>query len=351
MRPATPAEIENWDTMLLEKASPHILQTRVWGECKRACGWQPLYLWEETTATPILLLKKQLPLTGKSLLYVPKGPAADFQTKSSDRTVLVRNLLSYVCGELAKREKAMLVKVECEATEDDAEIRQVFIDHHCLPSDLHPQFKHTMWLDLTLSDTALLDSFKSKTRYNIRLAQKKNIQIKTEVDEPSLRLFFQIHKSTGRSGNFPVRTYTYYERVWKSLIDRDMATLFLAYHEGDLLGGVLLFGFGNRLYYQYGASSPVKRNYMANYLLQWTAMQWGKQHGFAIYDLVGLPEQPDPQDPFYGVWNFKQGFQGETKKFLGAFDYYPKDSDQKFWRWYASVYKRYLWYLHRDIIF
>ena len=208
-----------------------------------------------------------------------------------------------------------------------------------------------MWIDLKRSEEEILTSFHQKTRYNIRLAEKKGVVITDVHDQASLRLFYDLHLSTGARGHFPVRSFSYYEQLWTSLLDAGRAKLFMAWHEGELLGGVLLFAFHARAYYQYGASGQKKRALMPNHLLQWYSIKWAKQAGFATYDLVGLPETPDPKDPFYGVWKFKQGFQGEIKEFIGAMDYYPSPGKKKAWNLLYPIVRRGLWHIKHDVFF
>ena len=53
MRPATPAEIDRWDDLVLSNPDGgNMLQTRAWGEFKRSWGWQPAYLVSDDLAMP-----------------------------------------------------------------------------------------------------------------------------------------------------------------------------------------------------------------------------------------------------------------------------------------------------------
>ncbi|OIP97293.1 hypothetical protein AUK40_03550 [Candidatus Wirthbacteria bacterium CG2_30_54_11] len=339
----------SWDSDLARLPSPHILQTSSWADFKQSHHWQPLYVYDNNLRLPVLVLKRRLSPLSTSILYVPRGPALDWTNPAS--APVLAELLSFLTHNLTPRHDAVLVKVECEARFDNQPIESIFRTSHFAPSSLHPQFKKTMWIDLRPKEDEILNTFHQKTRYNIRLAERKGVDIKDETSDQALRLFYDLHLSTGARGHFPVRSFVYYEQLWKSLLSVDRAKLFLAWHQGDLLGGVFLFAFADRVYYQYGASGETKRDFMPNHLLQWHSMCWAKQEGFKIYDMVGLPEEPDPHDPFYGVWRFKQGFQGETKNFIGAMDCFPSAGSRKLWNALYPLSKRWLWHIRHDVFF
>jgi lipid II:glycine glycyltransferase (peptidoglycan interpeptide bridge formation enzyme) len=99
-----------------------------------------------------------------------------------------------------------------------------------------------------------------------------------------------------------------------------MARLFLARHDGDLLAGIIVFGFGRTAEYMYGASSNEKRNLMAPYLVQWEGMRWAKERGAAVYDLWGIPDRLEESEDLWGVYRHKRGYGGEIVRYIGAFD-------------------------------
>jgi lipid II:glycine glycyltransferase (peptidoglycan interpeptide bridge formation enzyme) len=59
---------------------------------------------------------------------------------------------------------------------------------------------------------------------------------------------------------------------------------------------------------------------MPNHLLQWEAMLWARGRGAARYDLWGVAETDDPDEPLAGVTAFKAGFGGRVVCYAGAFD-------------------------------
>ena len=98
---------------------------------------------------------------------------------------------------------------------------------------------------------------------------------------------------------------------------------FLAEWEGQPLAGLVLFHFGPKAWYFYGMSSDRERNRMPTYALQWAAIRWAKEHGYATYDFWGAPDTFSEDDPMWGVYRFKDGFGGQVVRHIGAWDYVP----------------------------
>lgn len=59
---------------------------------------------------------------------------------------------------------------------------------------------------------------------------------------------------------------------------------------------------------------------MPNHLMQWTMIQWAIENGCFLYDFQGIPGYTDENDPNYGIYKFKKGFNGEVVEFAGEFD-------------------------------
>jgi peptidoglycan pentaglycine glycine transferase (the first glycine) len=127
-------------------------------------------------------------------------------------------------------------------------------------------------------------------------------------------------------------------------MEADLARLFLAEHEGQVLAGLLLFHFGDKVWYMYGASSNDKRHLMPNHLLQWEAIRWAKAQGCGLYDMWGAPDALDENDPLWGVYRFKAGLGGRFAPHVGAYDY---PVSPLLYRLYQVIMPRYLDFLRR----
>ena len=116
-----------------------------------------------------------------------------------------------------------------------------------------------------------MKEFHSKTRYNIRYAEKKGVEI-FEGTREDLRIFQNIMVETGERDNFGIRPLEYFERMHDCL-GKEHFKLLMARHEGIIIAGIILVMYGNKVWYAYGASSNTKRNLMPNYKLQWEGIK------------------------------------------------------------------------------
>jgi lipid II:glycine glycyltransferase (peptidoglycan interpeptide bridge formation enzyme) len=182
-------------------------------------------------------------------------------------------------------------------------------------ADIQPP--DTVIIDLAAGREAVLAGMKAKTRYNVRLAEKKSVRIATAGPD-GLDDWYRLYQETATRDRIAVHSLEYYRTLLEQNPDR--CELLLASHEDDLLAGIIMLYCGQRATYLYGASANIKRNLMPAYLLQWTAMQRAIDRGCTSYDCFGIPPSSDPAHPMHGLFQFKTGFGGETVHHAGSWD-------------------------------
>jgi lipid II:glycine glycyltransferase (peptidoglycan interpeptide bridge formation enzyme) len=186
---------------------------------------------------------------------------------------------------------------------------------------------------------------KQKTRYNVRLAEKKGVSVRVGKPE-DLAMLYHMYAETSVRDGFVIRDENYYMTVWKTFMQNDSSfTLhpssfpLIAEVDNEPVAAIFLFTFAGRGYYVYGMSRDKRREKMPTYLLQWAAMKYAKARGCLTYDLWGAPDVFDESDPLWGVYRFKEGLGGEVVRTLGAYDFAPS----RFWyKMYADVMPRVL---------
>jgi lipid II:glycine glycyltransferase (peptidoglycan interpeptide bridge formation enzyme) len=185
----------------------------------------------------------------------------------------------------------------------------------------HPLFPSwTQILDLTKSEEELLKSFHSKTRYNIRLAEKKSVVVKEMSNEEGFEIFSKLYFETCKRQKYFGHTPKYHKIVWESL-KKNIAHILIAFYENTPLAAYELFYFKNTLYYPYGGTSLEYRNLMASNLLMWEAIKLGKKLGAEKFDLWGsLPQNYDFTNPWAGFTRFKEGYGTKFTEFVGSYD-------------------------------
>jgi len=318
MRPVQVDDRELWNQALLCLPQPHVLQSWEWGAFKARHGWSAeRWLWQAADGSPraaALVLRRRVSRLPWSILYVPKGPILDHADTPAWEAVLAH--LEHV----ARQQRAIQVKIDPDVPAVDVAVIQRLLKRGWRPSPEQIQFRNTMTLDLMRSEDELLGAMKSKWRYNIRLAGRKGVAVRrgTLSDLP---LLYDVYQETALRDAFIIRPQAYYQDAWGSFIQAGLAQPFIAEVEGEAAAMLILFRFGDRAWYMYGASRDQHRDKMPNHLLQWEALRWARAQGCAVYDLWGAPTELDESDPLWGVYRFKQGFGASLAQHIGAYDY------------------------------
>jgi lipid II:glycine glycyltransferase (peptidoglycan interpeptide bridge formation enzyme) len=188
-------------------------------------------------------------------------------------------------------------------------------------ADMQPA--STVVVDISPPLEQVLGAMKSKTRYNVRLASKKGVQVE-EGGPQDFDAWYSLYQETARRDRIAIHSRGYYRDLLQGLQGYPGAKpgvkLLLARHEGDLLAGNIVAFWRSRAAYLYGASSGEKRNLMPTYALQWEAIRLAREAGCTSYDLFGVPPKPDPEHPMFGLYQFKTGFSECVLERWGTWD-------------------------------
>ena len=357
-------DADKWNEIISGLPNPHLLQTWEWSQVKAIYGWEPMpFVWSrkpdksnrsdvsDIVATA-MVLKRRIPIGGfaarLSILYIPKGPLMDWSDESIRERVL-DDLQSF-----AKRQGAIFLKIDPDVVlgtgvpkgedfvEDDGgqAVMSALKRRGWLFSSDQIQFRNTVLLDLSPSEDEMLARMKQKTRYNVRLAEKKGVTVRIgNLDD--LPMLYKMYAATSVRDGFIIRDEAYYQTVWRTFMKSKSPTCvpLIAEVDGEPVASIFLFYFARRAYYLYGMSREAHREKMPNYLLQWEAMRRAKAAGCGFYDLWGAPDEFNENDSMWGVFRFKEGLGGEVQRTLGAWDYTPKP----FWyKMYSEVIPRVL---------
>jgi lipid II:glycine glycyltransferase (peptidoglycan interpeptide bridge formation enzyme) len=314
VRPATPAEISHWDELVIRNPDGgHILQSRAWGEFKRRHGWLPLYWRDDAVARglSVLVLQRSLPGLGR-LWYVPKGPGV------CDAAAL----RAAVAG-LSQTRRAFTVKVEPEIEESEAAARSLrAIGLVKSPRDVQIT-RATILVDLRRDEDDLLASFKPKTRYNIRLAQRRGVTVeRVAATDANVDTMYGLMVATQSRAGFTLRPKRYFSEYWRLHEAAGQGQLLFASWGGQVLAGIYVTFIGRKGWYKDGGSTKEHSELMAPHLLQWEAMRWLRSRDVESYDLVAVPprDQLRPDHPLFGLYRFKSGFNETVTEFVGTWD-------------------------------
>lgn len=231
-----------------------------------------------------------------------------------------------VVHEIALKHKALFVKIEPYCYSDVLDkksleqMRQKMTELGLKKGrSLYPE--HSFVIDLREPQDVLLSRMKSKTRYNVRLAQKKGVRARITRDDADFENYLRLLEETTQRQVFFAHTLSYQRRMWGKMKKAGIAHLAVAEFENQTLAAFVLFEFGGRLYYPYGASTRDHRELMAPQLLMWESIQFGKRIGCMEFEMWGsLGDEPDTNHSWYGFHRFKAGFGGKHIAYIGAYD-------------------------------
>ncbi|MBF0651698.1 peptidoglycan bridge formation glycyltransferase FemA/FemB family protein [Dysgonomonas sp. GY75] len=355
---------------ILEKATrdinntPIVQQTAFWSEVKTHQGLETkafdfkvknrdIYTnvgGHSYTNADLLLLQKPLD-PQYSIAYVPYGPEIEPSEEYQGRFLeelseIMRSYLPKSC--IAIRYDLNWQSHWCDesyfdesglwAGPPDKKFQEFNLNYNTIEwnlrksnSDILPST--TVFLNLSLSEEEILTQMKPKTRYNIRLAEKKGVRV-LQAGMDKISVWYELYKETALRNGLFINDIEYFVSVLTARADDTSSPahveLLIAEHEGEPLAAIFLVMSGHRGTYLYGASSSQKRNYMPAYALQWEAVKIAKANGCTEYDMFGVSPGPDRSHPMYGLYQFKTGFGGELFHHLGCWDYLLDEENYRY---------------------
>lgn len=271
--------------------STHPLQSKEWGKFREEWGNRVYHTKHG------LIIFSLIPHTNYTIGTVIKGEKIDHSIVQEFKKIALQN-------------NAIFIKFEPNIIKDENIINNIkkwgLVEGKTLFTPT------TFWIDLTKSEEDLLKSFSSKTRYNIKLAQKHGVKVKIDNSEKAFNKYLELTAETNRRQGFYSHTPKYHKLMWKHL-KNDVANILTATYKGDILSTWILFKNNDFLFYPYGASTDKHKEVMANNLMMWGAIKFGKSKGLKKFDLWG-------REIGKGFTKFKEGYNPEVIEFVGSWD-------------------------------
>ena len=313
-----------WDDAAVRSPWGHVLQSSAWARIREAQGWRAEYVRVGDPLPAALVLWRDA-LPGRPVAYVPRGPIVAPDDAGGLGSALARLAV------LARERGAVFLKVDPELAPElaqgplrDAGYRRA--------ADIQPVLA-TLELSLDADEDALMGAMEKDTRWSVRQAAKRGVEIAVSTDEASLRAFYDLYAQTGERAHFITRTWEYYRAMWGALVAAGLATIRLATVEGRPAAAAMVWRCGERALYQTAATNDAGRRAYAAYGLLWECILAAKREGFRRFDFGGIPvDTGRKDDPMYGPYLFKRGFGGTPRRWVGAHDVVPS----------APLYRAYL---------
>lgn len=301
-----------------EKYAVSFMQSICWARVKTA--WKSEVIvsrndFGEIEGSMLVLIRTLSP--GMTIMYCPRGAVL-----KSENAQVFEDLMKGV-KILAKKYGAFMFKTDPPIIEGDERKIAYMMLHHFEHTPYKSEYdtiqrRYNYVLNIEKSEDELLNTFKSKCRYHIRLAQRHEVEVEI-LGKEGIAQFMEIHTQTGERKGFPVRSKEYIENLVDAFSDK--VRVILCRYKGEVVSGMVLSIYANRASYIFGASSENHRNVMPNYLMQWEAIKYAKAQGCTEYDFMAVPVNLDEKSSMYGVYRFKSGFSGEVMRYAGEFDF------------------------------
>ena len=296
--------MSNEELLKVYFSNQHILQSRPWGEFKTLMGTRAV------TINGAQLTIHKIPFTPWKVGYLPKARPEDLE--------LIK------IAEIGKGENCIFIKIDVPHASYDYQLPTT---NYQLTLGKPIFAESTILMDLTKNDDELFAAMHEKTRYNLRLAQKKGVRIEVfsdpekEETRQALEDFIDLQKLTAGRQKFFIHPDNYYRTCFRILSAKKMAYLVSAKVGTETAASWILFHYGDVLYYPYGESNYNLRSYMASNLIMWEVIKLGKSLGCKVFDLWGAADDPnDEKDPWHGFTRFKLSFGGTHVKLAPTYD-------------------------------
>lgn len=223
---------------------------------------------------------------------------------------------------ICKKEKALFFQIESL----DYEEKNIFLNEKWFEKWYYKKFitPYTVIINLTKSEEEILAEMKQKWRYNIRLAEKKWVEIyEAEKTDKNIKIFYDLMNETTSRDWFFWNKFDYYKIFLEEL---DFSKLLFADYEGKIISAWIFTYFWKEAIYYYWASTSDKnfRNLMAPYLLQWEAIKIWKKLWCEIYDFLWIASPDDENSPLLWVTDFKLKFTKDSRNVSTSFIYKHK---------------------------
>ncbi len=312
---------EHLDSFVGSQERAQFLQSWQWGEFQKELGRNVIRIGVfdgDILLASAQIIEQRLPL-GKSYWYCPRGPVVDVALPVEKHTEAWKVLVSEIVGR-AKKAKALFLKIEPPIYKQEHQLLDTFVGDHAIAPAPFVQPQDTWHLNLKKTTDELQGAMHHKTRYNIKLAERKGVTVRIGTKEADFKKFWQLNTATTQRDNFQAHPKSYYQQMFKTLIADGLMKLYIAEHNGIVLVANYVASFGDTVTYVHGASSNEQRNLMAPHLLQWKQITDAKDGGFSLYDFGGVAPENATKHKWEGITRFKKGFGGESVSFVGVYD-------------------------------
>lgn len=320
-------DVRNEDKEEFNQVMNHPLQTFEWGEFRKRIG---------TKVVRKALIDEKGKFLDGFTLTIHKVPFLPYNIGYVGKGNLPSKEILVELERIGKEEKCIYIQLEPNVTVEELKKNGKEYESYSKTFNIKPSFhplftKYTFILDLEKTEDQLMAQMYSKTRYNVRVAVRRRVEITESNSQESFNRYLKLLEETTTRQKFYAHNSFYHKSIWEILKDNKgknnlQYQLLEAFYTPEsekkqILVAWVIFMFKDTMYYPYGASSRKHREVMASNLIAWEAIKLGKKNGMKKFDMWGaLGPEPNKDDPWYGFHRFKEGYGSTLTEFIGNYD-------------------------------
>ncbi|MDH4358448.1 MAG: peptidoglycan bridge formation glycyltransferase FemA/FemB family protein [Candidatus Berkelbacteria bacterium] len=282
-----------------------ILQTKQWADFKASQGFEILKLGE------IFVHKRKLPF-GQNFLYLPEVDSDNITPIQIDEL-----------KKLTREQGSIFARLEF-INRFSQNSHKLILSFGLRQSFEQVQPKWRQFVDLTKTSGEIISQMKQKGRYNVKLAERKGVNIERGTSEDLVKAFNKMYGETVARESITGRSLGYFGAMVDKFSDTPFILIYTARHRSETIAAALISFYGGVATYLYGGSSRRHKEVMAPYLMHWQIIKDAKEKNCQIYDLHGRARPEDEKSSWAGITRFKEQFGGEAVELLGSYDYVNK---------------------------
>lgn len=314
-----------WDAFVSTQAYAQFTQSWAWGEFRQSCGCEIrrfVVLDEIGDWRAAIQLELRHRRFGLGYWFAPRGPVFFSKASHAERKQVLDFILQQIKTKKEFQDHVVFWRLEPFILMDAAGEKEKQYPGLSWHPSLNPA--NSAVLDMSKAEDVLLAQMHTKTRYNIRVAEKHGVSVREAQTPKDVETFLDLYEATGTRDGFVPQPRSYVRKTYEALRSSGMATIRLAEYAGKVTSANMEIAYGDTVMYLYGSSSDEHREVMAPYALHWQAIRSAKQRGFRYYDFGGANplEQTSPEykKTWEGITRFKKNWGAQVWEFVGTWD-------------------------------
>lgn len=148
---------------------------------------------------------------------------------------------------------------------------------------------HNYFMTHILPLNSDLDKIKSQFHKScilrpLKKLTKNPLVLHISKDSKDLKAFYKLQLQTRRKHGTIPQPYRYFANMWSELHNHGMMDLLLAYHNDQLIAGIIVLKYKDTVIYQSGASDNTSINLHPYHFLIWNAIKRAHAKNFQFFD-------------------------------------------------------------------